>query len=438
MQRLLQVNNRLLISLILSVLAIILAVAFGSPERSAAGFTPRAFQSPIKTPTPLPSPSPAPVPPTTCPPQTRWGRFEANVTVEGLGAIDVAEVELLPDISVTDACLTTYGVVLPKLRVQNENRRITVANIPDGSYKLVIHAPSDYFRKPQGYLFQVQQGQIVKTSDHPLDFKLIPPSKQQIPPCRDYSEDSTQQQDISPNDISAEECMAEGIIDISGPHKAPAITNQYAPDATYFYAHVHDTSTSWGVWGRMSVSDPAIPHGSDNRHIVEHVYATLDYNKWIEAGWAEVNWRDDRQYIFEFDSTNQTWNFYDQYSIAKGDKVTVLVQNDGGTYWKARLYRSGVYNVLAQVDVGFTSVPHSFNGFENASVPGDSSIMPPSHFDEAYLYNGTLWRTWDTTFLSTSSTQADPPFLLDMKRQFYDFYVNSPIVFVPLILKDAQ
>ncbi len=57
MQRLFHVNGRLLASLTLSVLAIVLAVAFGSPARSAAGLTVQAFQSPIETPTPPPTPS---------------------------------------------------------------------------------------------------------------------------------------------------------------------------------------------------------------------------------------------------------------------------------------------------------------------------------------------------------------------------------------------
>jgi hypothetical protein len=389
---------------------------------------------------PLPAPSvfnsPLPIP-TSCPLSTNQADLVIDTTIGGLNGQDAAELQLLSDTSQTANCLSARGISLPNLGIHNEGRRITVTNIPDGSYKLIIRAPANYFREPQGYLFRISKGQVVRTSNLAFQFKLIPPTAQKLPPCRDYSKDSTQQQNISPNNISAKECLAERIIDVSGPHKAPVITSQNTPDASYFYAHVHDTSTSWGVWGRMSVSDPEIPHGSENHHIVEHVYATLDYQKWIEAGWAEVNWRDDRQYIFQFDSTNQTWNFYDQYSIAKGDKVTVLVQNDGGTYWKAVLYRSGVYNVLARVDVGFTSVPHTFNGFENASISGDPSIMPPSHFDEAYLYSGSVWRTWETYFLSTSSTQVDSPFLLGMKRQFYDFYVNSPIVFLPLVIKDA-
>lgn len=295
-----------------------------------------------------------------------------DLQIEGLETNDSIQVELIPDTIQTANDITSLHSSLAPIQLSNGNQHINLENIPAGSYKLVVSAPSEYFREPQGFLFRISEAQkIERTSELPLHFKLIPPSEQQIPPCRDYSKDSTQQQNTSPNDISAKECLAERIVDLSGPHKAPTITSQNAPDASrYFYAHVHNTNTNWGVWGRMSVSDPEVLHGGDFHHIVEHVYATLDYNKWIEAGWAEVSWRDNRQYIFQFDSTNQTWNFYDQYSIAKGDKVTVLVQNDGGTYWKARLYRSGVYNVLARVDVGFTSVPHSFNGFENYSGTG--------------------------------------------------------------------
>lgn len=359
-----------------------------------------------------------------------------DVQIDGLEDDHSVEMELVPDIEQTEKDVLSLQSELKTFHLSNGDHQVSFRNIPAGSYKLTISAPSEYFREPQGYLFRISEDQKVElTSELPLHFKLIPPSKQQIPPCRDVSSDSNQQH-ASPNNNSVKECLAERIIDLSGPHKLPTISGQNTiGSGRYFYAHVYDTSVNLGVWGRMSVSDPQVSHGSENHHVVEHVYATSDYQKWIEAGWAEVNWRNNRQYIFQFDSANRTWNFYDQYSLSQGDKVTVFVQNDGGTFWRAVLYRNGVYNILARVDVGFTSVSHVFNGFENYSSNGIISIMPFSSFDEAYLYNGVLWRTWDTSFTSTSLVEVDPLFKLDMNEQFYDFYVHSPFVFLPFVMR---
>jgi hypothetical protein len=48
----------------LSILVIVIVIAFSGPDGSATEFTAQAFQSPIETPTPIPSPTPTPLSPT--------------------------------------------------------------------------------------------------------------------------------------------------------------------------------------------------------------------------------------------------------------------------------------------------------------------------------------------------------------------------------------
>ena len=85
-----------------------------------------------------------------------------------------------------------------------------------------------------------------------------------------------------------------------------------------------------GVWGRNHVVDPNVGHpGTAHRFVAERVYANdASGDHWMEAGWAEVWWRDDRQYIYEFDSVNDQWVFFDEYELAPGSAVETDVQYD--------------------------------------------------------------------------------------------------------------
>jgi hypothetical protein len=238
----------------LLVLGFIIVITQVMPAFGTQAFT----ASPISTPSTFGSPLPTPV---LCPSSTNQADLTIETTIDGLAEQDVAELQLFPDTSQTANCLATRGIDLPKLSVRNETRRITVTNIPNGSYKLVMRAPAIYFREPQGYLFRVFNGQVIRTSNLPLHFKLIPFTAQELPPCRDFSKELFPQQYVSPNEIAAKECMAERIIDISGPGKAPMTTLQWVPTAgTYFYAHVYNASTNWGIWGRMSVLKFRVPN----------------------------------------------------------------------------------------------------------------------------------------------------------------------------------
>jgi len=202
------------------------------------------------------SPFPSPV---SCPSSVRQGSLVIEVGIEGLGTQDVAEIELLPDTLATATCLTKYGVMLPNLTIQNGNHRIIISAIPDGSYKLVVQAPSVYFREPQGYLFQVQQGQIIRALDRPLHFKLTPFMGRGLPPCRDLG--------IRPNspraaDASLEpypSCRAERIIDISGPPRPSLRESGRSPlSEGYHYVGPRTDQDNQGVWGRRYVVDPTV------------------------------------------------------------------------------------------------------------------------------------------------------------------------------------
>jgi hypothetical protein len=131
---------------------IALAGCVSQPVFQSPVVSPLQPPSNLATPTVMPTETPLPTL-VTCPSTTKQDSLAIETKIEGLGTEDFAEIELLPDTSVTAACLTAHGVVLPKVEVRNEERRINVVNIPDGSYKLMVHVRSGYF-PPQGYLFK--------------------------------------------------------------------------------------------------------------------------------------------------------------------------------------------------------------------------------------------------------------------------------------------
>jgi hypothetical protein len=167
------------------------------------------------------------------------------------------------------------------------------------------------------------------------------------------------------------------------------------------------------------VVDPQVSHTTADEHVVEHVYAAYGFDRWIEAGWAEVSWRDNRQYIYEFDSANNTWNWYDQYTLTPGTPVI-------GDY----------ADLGSDALIGFSGANHSYNGFENYSDRSVMTIMSPSHTDESSLYNGSLWNTWDHRFQATTQTRADGVYKMQMIADYYDFWISASGLYLPLILNN--
>jgi len=75
---------------------------------------------------------------------------------------------------------------LPEMALGNGHHRFQLKEIPDGAYyKLEVQGPPSYFRDPAGYLFQVNEGQIVHRPGFVFRFRLVSPAEQDLPPCRE-------------------------------------------------------------------------------------------------------------------------------------------------------------------------------------------------------------------------------------------------------------
>jgi len=158
----------------------------------------------------------------------------------------------------------------------------------------------------------------------------------------------------------------------------------------------------------------------------------------MEAGWAEHSSRDDRQYVYEFDSATNTWHYFDQYTLSSGSAVETDVSYISATgKWRA-LYNMGgnLWAVLAEESLGFTTADNGFNRGEVYTADGTHPILPVSGFDMGYLLIDGMWRLWDTQYATSTTVQADFPYQCDMVSSYYQFTIHSPVVFLPLVMRD--
>ncbi len=398
----------------------------------------------------LPGPGPFDSPlPLLCPVPTNRATLTIEVSIEGLEEEYPAKLQLLADTSRTTACLSSYRTELPLLDARNGSHSITVTEIPDGFYKLTIDAPTAYFRDPAGYLFQVKDGQIVRRLSFVFRFRLVPSAEQNLLPCPQFHICSNSS-NLAP-DVTRVVCKAEPLIDLSAsPKSVPSNPlesrrNQLqaaSADYIYRYVGVEADQDNQGVWGRRYVVNPSVDHSLwpwQKQFVVEYSYAmgpTPDRD-WMESGWAEVSWRDDRQYVYQYDSNTREWHFFDQFALEPGSPVETLVEYrpDENTWWALLYLHDDQWALLAEENLGFALADASYNWGE--IYLSDSGmfppILPPSKFDKGYLKIDGIWRTWDMRY--ATFVREDPPYRCDMFEEYTHFSIHSPIVFLPLVIK---
>ncbi|HOC22120.1 MAG TPA: hypothetical protein PKL16_11515, partial [Anaerolineae bacterium] len=108
------------------------------------------------------------------------------------------------------------------------------------------------------------------------------------------------------------------------------------------------------------------------------------------------------------------------------------------TWWALLYLHDDQWALLAKEDLDFTLADNSYNWGEiylsDSNMP--PPILPPSKFDKGYLKIDGVWRTWDTRYLTDIA--RDAPYQCDMIEEYHRFNIHSPIVSIPLVLKDAQ
>lgn len=172
-----------------------------------------------------------------------------------------------------------------------------------------------------------------------------------------------------------------------------------------------------------------------NQFVAERVYAD-NGNNWIEAGWKENSWRDDRQSVYVSGSfIGGQIILFDQYPITSGSFVETRVYYDPDiAMWKALYFLGGSsWAVLRQATLGFINADNGYNRGEIYTANEIHPTLPPSAFDKGFLRFNGVWDTWDTDFVSEE--RQDAPYKLEMKAQYNYFIISSPVIYLPLLRK---
>ena len=389
------------------------------------------------SPDPYPGPSETPkTPEATATQIPTVASFSIDIEIEGLNPGETANLKIFPGNELTTEAVNLQKLAMPEINAKNGGYTLTITNVPVGVYTVIIEAPQKYIRKPMGFEFGIsKEGKLLSDSTATLQFTLIPPSEQWLPPCR-YFDSMLMETPVDGEPV----CFAEGIIDLYGPRRIP-LDQREMMIGQYYYTGPRTSQDNYGVWGRNYVVDPSVVHDdSYDQFVAERVYA--DYgSSWIEAGWCEVSWKDERQYIYVSGSfVGGSSIYYEEYNISSGlaveTRVRYLAPIDK---WIAEYFdtASNMWKVLYEASPGFVAADNGYNRGEIYTNNGKHPLMPPSIFDIGKLFVNGEWRDWNNAYpTNVSGTEEDDLYKCDMLIEYHLFKVHSPILYLPLILRE--
>jgi len=289
------------------------------------------------------------------------------------------------------------------------------AGLKDGGYQLLLEAPEKYFREPKGYLFVVNQSQVVNPVGRTIVFELIPPAARSYEPYRE------------PTAIlnATTTYVAEALISLSAPMKQLQPGGGTILGQGYHYAGPWTTQDNTGVHGRFTVPNPDVVHnGTYNQFIANRVMARNDAgNQWIEIGWAEISWDyDDDQWVYEFDSANHTWYFYS----LPGSPLEVKVEIVSGTTWVAKYYSSGNWVTTKSPDIGISTASMAENCGEVYTLYTDPHPnLPTVTTDIGELRVSGSFERWDVDYYDYSDYYNNDPYHTHPTYDFYSFNIHN-------------
>ena len=114
---------------------------------------------------------------------------------------------------------------------------------------------------------------------------------------------------------------------------------------------------------------------------------------------------------------------------------TRVYYNGSTSKWRALYYIGGSsWAVLAEESLGFTTASNGYNRGEVYNSDGFHPALPPSTFDKGYLLINGVWRVWDNRY--TTDIDEREPYQCDMKNNYNLFTIHSPVIYIPLVIKD--
>lgn len=222
-------------------------------------------------------------------------------------------------------------------------------------------------------------------------------------------------------------CKAKPTVSLSGPVDMQRPPQEGEGAITHQGYHFMGASTRFGVqglYGSVCVTDPGVRRGLFDFVAAWYMVDTLSPPRWTQVGWAKVGWRDDRQYIFVYDTEHNRWEFFDQYPISNGMCVWVAVTASQGTSWDNWLWWNGEWNLLHTTNVGFSVPDRGDEYVEVYSADGFHPPLAPTQLSLSNVYT-TDWFLWTTGIDSYDQNTGAPNYDLNWNNQWYDFWVSS-------------
>jgi hypothetical protein len=189
--------------------------------------------------------------------------------------------------------------------------------------------------------------------------------------------------------------------------------------------------TSAGIYGTLNVVDPKIVHGNTDFLANRIMAKSCDSTRWLELGWAEVSWRADAQYIYSYNTVQNQWQFFDQYPIAAGSRITVSVVDVGNGVWEAQLWWNGAWNTLVSVNPG-TGIGCGNEQYVEVYTAGTGQNFA---FPTVTVGDGTAngmrlsatagqWHSWDQT-IGMYETNAYENYVTTWLTRYWSWQVSS-------------
>jgi hypothetical protein len=196
--------------------------------------------------------------------------------------------------------------------------------------------------------------------------------------------------------------------------------------AGYHFLGGRTSQQNWGVYSKIKVTNAGVTHdGSTNQFYAAWVMLHQDVptQQWIQCGWAEVSWRDDKQYVFTYDTQHNVWQFYDQYALTIGSSYEFYINHQGGNTWRCWLKWNGVWTTLTDASIGFAAATYADEFGEIYTAGGVHFSVPNTNFVGSQIWTDT-WHTWTTAY-ATAEYNSDTPYVTVWTTKYYDWYLHS-------------
>lgn len=196
----------------------------------------------------------------------------------------------------------------------------------------------------------------------------------------------------------------------------------------YYYEGAILSRTNEGLKEKIYVTNPHVPHPSDDFFCACIHVSDTSTNNYFEVGWSEDGWEDNKQYIYVQHGSNGEWVEWQFYRVYAGGYIRVSLKHSGNQ-WTAWLWWNNAWKRLVTRTLPFSSAPRADQvGEAYLATAQEPWFIPNTAFKEVYLYVyiGPRLRTrrWDTYFQSyTTIVDSGSPYHAVWNAYYYDWYM---------------